>query len=96
MNEIANKFCLIVGIDAENNIFIESVLDCDNPNVSDTADLLYLVTTGALNAEIKNHIGKHCADQSIMNNILKMWNRLVKANNDAPLIDPLQIMSNHE
>lgn len=92
-NDIANKFCLVVGIDAANNIFIETLLDCENPNISDTADLLYLMTTGALNTEIKSHLGKHCKDPSISNNVLKAWARLIKANNDKPLIDPLQVMT---
>lgn len=92
MSEIpVNKFCFLVGLDSNGEMYIETIFNCQDKNNEDIAELLFLVTSGALNTDIKKHISKQCKGQGIVASIIKKWNALSSTFDDKPLIDSLQV-----
>lgn len=95
-NEIPiNQFCLLVGLDSNGEMYVETIFgDADPASTANVAELLFLITSGALSNDIKGHILKQ-GPPELMRAVIKKWEKLSMAYDDKPLIDPLQVMQ-HE
>lgn len=91
-----NDFCLLVGLDSEGNIYLESISEFKKEKLGDIAETLYCITSGILNNDIINHLYKYGEENpDKKHNILLLIKKLGKLNSPReapPLIDALQVI----